>query len=55
MAYLDFENKQVGTGKLFYPGEDIDADFAQIRQFYAGRQGKNPENASPIQLRKNEP
>jgi len=54
MAYLDFENKQVGTGKLFYPGEDIEADFSEIRQFYAGRQGKNPENASLIRVRKKE-
>lgn len=54
MAYLDFGHKQVGTGKLFTPGEDIEADFTHIRQFYAGRRGKNPENASPIQVRKNE-
>jgi len=52
MAYLDFGNKQVGTSKLFYPGEDIEADFAQIRQFYASRRGKNPENASLIQVQK---
>ena len=52
MAYMDFGNKQAGTGKLFYPGEDIEADFAQIRQFYAGKRGKNPENASLIQVSK---
>jgi 1-acyl-sn-glycerol-3-phosphate acyltransferase len=51
MAYLDFGNKQVGVGDLFYPGDDIDADFAQIRQFYKNRQGKNPENASLIQVK----
>ena len=55
MAYLDFGNKQLGTGELFYPGGDIEADFAQIRLFYANRRGKNPANASPIQVRKNEP
>ena len=52
MAYMDFGNKQAGTDKLFYPGEDIEADFAQIRQFYAGMHGKNPENASLIQVHK---
>jgi len=52
MAYLDFGNKEVGTSDLLYPGEDIEADFAQIRQFYTNRQGKNPENASLIQVRK---
>jgi 1-acyl-sn-glycerol-3-phosphate acyltransferase len=53
IAYLDFGNKQVGTGELFYPSGDIEADFAQIRQFYAGRRGKNPENASLIRVQKN--
>ncbi len=52
MAYLDFGHKQVGTGNLFYAGEGIEADFVQIRQFYANRRGKNPENASLIQVLK---
>ena len=55
MAYLDFGHKQVGTGKLFYPGGDIEEDFAQIRLFYANRRGKNPANASLIQVQKNKP
>ena len=53
MAYLDYENKRVGTGGLFYPGDDIEADFNHIRQFYKDKRGKNPENASLIQVRKN--
>ena len=52
MAYLDFGNKQVGIGDMFYPGDDIEADFNQIRQCYANSQGKNPENESLIQVRK---
>jgi len=52
MAYLDFGHKQIGIGGLFYPGEDIEADFDQIRRFYGNRIGKNPENASLIQVRK---
>ena len=52
MAYMDYGNKQVGTGDLLYPGEDIEADFARIRQFYKDRRGKNPENESLIQVRK---
>jgi len=51
LAYLDFGNKRVGTGNLLYPGKDIDADFDQIRQFYTTMRGKNPENASLVQLR----
>jgi 1-acyl-sn-glycerol-3-phosphate acyltransferase len=51
MVYLDFGHKQVGTGDMFYPGDDIEADFNLIRQFYANRRGKNPENESLIQVR----
>jgi 1-acyl-sn-glycerol-3-phosphate acyltransferase len=51
MAYLDFGHKQVGTSDLFYPSEDIEADFVQIRHFYKDRIGKNPENQSLIQVR----
>ncbi len=51
MVYLDFGNKQLGISDLFYPGEDIEADFAQIRLFYANRRGKNPEQESLIQVK----
>ena len=52
MAYLDYGKKQVGIGGMFYPSEDIDETFAQIREFYKNRCGKNPENESLIQVRK---
>ena len=51
MAYMDYENKRVGIGELLYPGEDIEADFTRIRQFYADKRGRNPENESLIQVR----
>ncbi len=51
MCYLDFGNKQVGIGESFIPGDDIEVDFKQIRQFYANRRGKNPEKESLIQAR----
>jgi 1-acyl-sn-glycerol-3-phosphate acyltransferase len=52
MAYLDFGHKQVGIGGMFYPSNDIEADFNQIRQFYANRRGRHPENESLIRVRK---
>jgi 1-acyl-sn-glycerol-3-phosphate acyltransferase len=52
MAYLDFGHKQVGIGGMFYPSDDIEADFNQIRQFYANRRGRHPENESLIRVRK---
>lgn len=51
MAYLDFGQRQVGIGGAFYPGDDIEATFAQIRQFYQGRRGKHPDKESQIQVR----
>jgi len=52
LAYLDFGHKTVGIGDMLYPGDDIEADFERIRQFYKTRQGKNPEQASLIKVRK---
>jgi len=52
MGYLDFGHTQVGLGGTFYPSDDIEADFERIREFYKDRHGKNPENASLIQVRK---
>ena len=54
MGYMDYENKRVGIGGTLYPGDDIEADFDQIRQFYKNIRGKNPENTSLIQIRKTE-
>ena len=52
LGYLDFGKKQVGVSKSFYPGDDIDADFKLIRDYYQDKQGKNPENTSLIRFRK---
>jgi 1-acyl-sn-glycerol-3-phosphate acyltransferase len=51
MAYLDYGKKQVGLGGTFYPGEDIEVVFTRIREFYADRRGKHPENESVIRPR----
>ena len=52
MCYLDFRLKQVGVGGMFYPGNDIEMDFKWIREFYAHKRGKNPENESLIRVRR---
>ena len=51
LGYLDHGHKQVGIGGAFYPGNDIETDFKQIRQFYKDRRGKIPENESLIEVR----
>jgi len=52
MGYLDWGNRQVGIGGMFYPEEDIEVNFARIRKFYENRHGKNPDKESLIQVRK---
>ncbi|OYT86897.1 MAG: glycerol acyltransferase [Burkholderiales bacterium PBB6] len=41
MAYMDYAQKRVGLGPLFYPSGDIERDMAQIKAFYAQFKGKN--------------
>ena len=52
MAYLDYGKKQVGMGGMFYPENDIEADFDTIREFYKDRRGKHPDQESLIQVRR---
>ena len=54
MGYLDYGHKQVGIGGAFYPGNDIETDFNQIRQFYKNRRGKIPQNESLIEVHQRE-
>ncbi len=51
LGYLDFGKKQVGVSHTLHPGDDIDADFELIREFYQDKQGKNPHNESLIQVK----
>ena len=51
MATLDFGNKMVKFTSGFIPTGDIQADMKLIRAFYAGVQGKIPENQGPIQVK----
>ena len=51
MAWFDYPRKEIGMGGMFYPGEDIEADFTRIREFYKDKRGKNPEKESLIQVR----
>lgn len=52
LGYLDFGRKVGGIGKMFMPTGDIAADMQEIRQFYAGIQGKHPQQFEDnIQIR----
>lgn len=55
-GHLDYGRKLVGfSGKVLIPGEDIDADFKIIRDYYKDKRGKNPENESLIKVREKTP
>lgn len=34
LAYLDYENKQAGAGKVIYPSGDMDKDMRDIMDYY---------------------
>jgi hypothetical protein len=40
---LDYEKKEGGIGKIFYPTGDFEKDFKIVEDFYRGRKGKYPE------------
>ncbi len=35
LAYMDFGKHEVGMGEVFYPTDDVEADFKYIEDFYA--------------------
>lgn len=43
LAYVDYGRKVGGLGPVFTPTGDVQRDIAEIRRFYAGVQGRNPQ------------
>lgn len=43
-AYIDSKTRTIGFGEAFIPGGDMEADLAILKDFYADKQGINPEN-----------
>ena len=41
LSYLDFGHKRCGLGPLLDPGDDVEADIARIKAFYAPFRGRN--------------
>ena len=40
LAYLDYNSKKGGIGKIFYPTGDYEADLKEIQKFYSGMKGR---------------
>ncbi len=43
LGYLDYGKKEAGFGEVFYPTDDIHADFEYIKKYYANITPKHPE------------
>ncbi|MCX7545875.1 lysophospholipid acyltransferase family protein [Marinicella gelatinilytica] len=55
MATINFAEKQIKFGDCFMPQGDVVKDMDKVRAFYAGVQGKKPENQGPIRLKMENP
>lgn len=50
LAFIDYATHEIGVTEFVSLTGDKKADMAKIRQVYAGRRGKYPERAAPIEL-----
>ncbi len=51
LSYLDFKTRVAGFGPCFDLTGNVRADMDRVREFYAGIEGKIPENFTPPRLR----
>jgi 1-acyl-sn-glycerol-3-phosphate acyltransferase len=50
LGYIDYATRTVGVDTYLNLTGDPTQDFARIRAFYAGKQGRRPENTGEIRL-----
>lgn len=43
LAHIDYDLKEIGVSRIFYPTGDDVKDIEEIKRFYKGFQGKHPE------------
>ena len=51
LSFIDYRHREIGVGGLLYPSGDAVADFGKLREFYAGKTARRPEQAGPVALR----
>lgn len=51
LGYIDYATHTVGIDTYLTLSGDVEADFARIREFYADKRGRVPQNAGAIRLR----
>lgn len=47
MAYADYEKKEFGFSKVYYPTGDFEKDMTHIQNFYSNFKGKYPDQYNP--------
>ena len=43
LAFIDYEKRMACIDRMFQPSNDVDADMAEIKKYYAGFKGRYPE------------
>jgi len=51
LGFLDYKNKRGGFGPVIHPSGNLEADLEIIKEFYADKYGKNPEEMGTIRPR----
>lgn len=47
LAYMDFGKKEVGMGEVFWPTDNVEADFKYIEEFYSKITAADPSKYNP--------
>ena len=53
-SYLDYADREGGIGLVLQPSGSLRADMDVIREFYATKRGKYPDQATPVRIREEE-
>jgi len=51
LGYIDYGRRRIGVDTYLRMTGDRDADMERIREFYADKRGRRPENAGELRLR----
>lgn len=51
LGYIDYATRKLGVGATLYPSGDLDRDFEQLKTFYQGKVGRNPDQQGAIRLK----
>ena len=50
LSFLDYAQKRIGFGPVFYPTGDVEQDLREMQAFYQDKMGKYPEQGVKLDL-----